>query len=62
MELMISINASASREDGQTRVPALYDSGAGLVPHPGTDGYETQWENEVLPNYRLVVHGREREA
>ena len=55
MELMLSINASASREDRQVRAPVLYDSGAGLVPHPGTDGYETQWESEVLPNYRLVV-------
>ena len=22
--------------------------------HPGTDGRETQWENELLPNYRSV--------
>lgn len=62
MELMLSINASASREDRQARAPVLYDSGAGLVPHPGTDGYETQWESEVLPNYRLVAQWRGREA
>ena len=62
MELMLSINASVSHEDRQARTPVLYDSGAGLVPHPGTDGYETQWESEVLPNYRLVAQRRGREA
>lgn len=62
MELMLSINASVSHEDRQARTPVLYDSGAGLVPHPGTDGYETQWESEVLPNYRLVAQRWGREA
>lgn len=62
MELMISINACTPRDDPQKRTPVLYDSGTGLIPHPGTDSYETQWENEILPNYRLVVHCHGHEA
>ena len=51
MDVMIPIipNYSLNGDD----VVYYYDMGV-LKAHPGTDGRETQWENETLPNYRLV--------
>lgn len=53
MDVMIPIipNYSFNGED----VVYYYDMGV-LKVHPGTDGKETQWENETLPNYRLVFY------
>lgn len=54
MTLMLPVNPNTTSDHTPHRSSVLCDSGDGLKPHPGTDGYETQWENEMLPNYRLV--------
>lgn len=33
----------------------LFAENGSLKVHPGSDGRETQWENEILPNYRFVL-------
>lgn len=52
MEMMIPINPNYSSNGDD--VVYYYDMEI-LKVHPGTDGRETQWENETLPNYRLVL-------
>lgn len=54
MTLMLPVNPNTTADHTSHHSSVLCDSGDGLKPHPGTDGYETQWENETLPNYRLV--------
>lgn len=54
MRLMFPINPNCCLDHSHQHSIALFKEGSVLKHHPGTDGRETQWENEVLPNYRLV--------
>ena len=55
MRLMVPVNPNVSREDARTDMNLVtYNAHGDYVWHPGTDGKETQWESEYLPNYRLV--------
>lgn len=55
MRLMIPINPNVPKDE--THMPdnlVLCMREGEYDWHPGTDGRETQWETEYLPNYRLV--------
>lgn len=55
MRLMVPVNPNISREDARSDMSLVtYNYHGEFVWHPGTDGKETQWESEYLPNYRLV--------
>lgn len=54
IRLMFPINPNCCLDHAYQHRIVLYKEGSVLKHHPGTDGRETQWENEVLPNYRLV--------
>ncbi|KAK8821297.1 hypothetical protein WA538_005924, partial [Blastocystis sp. DL] len=54
MRLMVPVNPNVSREDARTEMNLVtYNAHGDTMWHPGTDGKETQWESEYLPNYRL---------
>ncbi len=55
MRLMLPLNPNVIKYEGMSmeNLVAYKENGAYLW-HPGTDGKETEWETEYLPNYRLV--------
>lgn len=55
MRLMVPVNPNVSRDNARTEMNLVtYNAHGDTMWHPGTDGKETQWESEYLPNYRLV--------
>lgn len=55
MRLMIPINPNLPREEVHSPQNLVLSMRSGEYDwHPGTDGRETQWETEYLPNYRRV--------
>ena len=56
MRFMIPININACLQDAHNHEVVYFFEDDERKRHPGTDGRETQWQNEVLPNYRNVSH------
>lgn len=54
MRFMIPININTCLQDAHNHEIVYFFENDERKRHPGTDGRETQWENEVLPNYRNV--------
>lgn len=55
MRLMIPLNPNLPKQEGMKMENLVtYEENGKYLWHPGTDGKETQWETEYLPNYRLV--------
>ena len=52
---MLPSHPNCSVHQAEKHSLVYYREGDEMKRHPGTDGRETQWENEFLPNYRLVL-------
>lgn len=56
MRLMVPVNPNILKQEGMRMENLVtYEDNGEYLWHPGTDGKETEWETEYLPNYRLVL-------
>lgn len=54
MRLALPINPNCPLSHSKQHDVVYIREGEKQRKHPGTDGKETEWESEVLPNYRMV--------